>query len=259
MDRSEIIIVPVSAIEVIVFAQYMIRLRVSEIILFIPGNIASLFVERERMEFAAMADIVRAGITELCISGRPITSIHPLVIRLIDGRSIMPGCRGSKISLVFRQIHFHSPKRTGHQVVGRDVAAYTAIVLLLRQVIDRCAGGRRMAYYTEIKFDTARSPGSAHGNITKLHHMVIIDKFLSGGLIHSSPYLPSDLREKRQADIVVFKRNDFPLFIYSFGRETVETEIGIKQVGRIGHRIGVGERVGFYCLQRFRYNRLLLC
>ena len=96
MDRSEIIIVPVSAIEVIVFAQYMIRLRVSEIILFIPGNIASLFVERERMEFAAMADIVRAGITELCISGRPITGIHPLVIRLIDGRSVMPGCRCSK-------------------------------------------------------------------------------------------------------------------------------------------------------------------
>ena len=206
-----------------------------------------------------MTDIISSGITELCVSGCLIARIHPLIIWLVDGRTVMPSCLCCKISFVLRQVYFHCPERTGHQIVGRYITAYASVGFLAGQVIDRCTGSRSMTDNAEVKFDTAGSPRPTHGNITELHDMVVINKFLLGSLIHCSPYLPSYFGKKSQFDIVIFKCHHFPLFIHPFSGKAIKTKIGIEQVGRISHRIRIGEWIGFNRLYTFRNSSLLLC
>ena len=101
----------------------MIRLRVSEVILLIPANIPAFFIDREGKQFAIVADIMIARITELRVLSYPITRIHPMIIRLINRGLIVPRRMRREVSLVFRQIHFHRPGCTGKPLFTSTVQA----------------------------------------------------------------------------------------------------------------------------------------
>lgn len=75
--------------------------------------------------------------------------------------------------------------------------------------------------------------------------MVVVDKLLTRRFIYGSPDLSTYLGEEGQFDIIIFKRDYFPLPVGSFSRKTIKTEIRIKQIGGISHRIRIRERIGF--------------
>ena len=208
----------------------------------------SFFIERERMKLAIVTYVIGARIAELSVAIGRIAGIHPLIVRLVYRRAVMPSGSGSEISLIFRQINFYRPQSACNQLVRRNIATYAAVRLLPSNVIYRRARCRRMTDNTEVKLNASRCPRTTHRYIAELHHMVVIDKLHAGSLIYSSPHLSSYLGEKSKLYIIVFKRNHFPLLIDSLSRETVETEIRIKQVRRVRHRVGVGKRI---CLNTF--------
>ncbi len=169
----------------------------------------------------------------------------------------MPGRCCRKVSLIFRQIHLHGPQCPGNQFIRRDITTHTSVRFLPSHIVDQRTGSRCMTNNTEVELDTTRCPGTAHGYITKLHDMVIVDKLLTGRFIHGSPYFSTYLGKKSQFDIIIFKRDYFPLLVGSFSRKTVKTEIRIEQIGRISHRIRIRERIGFNRLYCLGYSRLL--
>ena len=85
MDRAEIVVVPVSTVEIVILPYNMIRFGITEVVLFIPGDIPALFIQRKRMEFASVSDIIGSGIAELGIPRCRIAGIHPLIVRLVNG------------------------------------------------------------------------------------------------------------------------------------------------------------------------------
>ncbi|MPM59688.1 hypothetical protein SDC9_106534 [bioreactor metagenome] len=85
-----------------------------------------------------------------------------------------------------------------------------------------------MADDTEVKFNSSRYPGAAHGDIPKFYDVIIIDKLFAGSLIYRTPYLSANFREKRQADVFILQLHRFPFFVYLMIGKAVETEVGIE-------------------------------
>ena len=235
----------------------MIRLRVSKVILLIPADVPAFFVHRESKQLSTVADIVITRITELRVLSYPITRIHPMIIRLIDRRLIVPRRMRREVSLVFRQIHFHRPGCTGKPFIRKDITAHTAVIFFLYQIINRCTGSRRMTNDTKVKFDTTRCPRATHRYITEFGHAIVINKRLACCLVDCTPYLSSDFGEQGYLDIIVFQLDCFPFFIHSFSRKTIKPEIRIIQIGRRSHRTRIGERIAFHGFRLLFYHCLL--
>ena len=85
MNRTKIFSMPIYAIEIIVVSKYMIGFGVPEIVVVVPSYVSTIFIDRERISFSIMPDIMSSGITEFGFIAYRISSIHPLVIRLVDG------------------------------------------------------------------------------------------------------------------------------------------------------------------------------
>src|SRR5690606_5788246 len=97
---------------------------------------------------------------------------------------------------------------------------------------------------------TSTDPGASHGDISKLHHIIIVEEIPATSLIGGSPDFASDLWHDLYTDIVIFKQHHLPFFIFSFNRKAVITIVGIDLFGR-WDRIRIKKWIGQVGFMKF--------
>src|SRR5581483_7394236 len=103
--------------------------------------------------------------------------VHPVVIRLVLVRPVMPKNARGKVGFVLFEPDLLVPSCPGKLIEQADDTTHAAIVVFPGEIIYRICNPGRVAYDAEVCFDTAAGPGPAHGNIPEFDHIVLIDEW----------------------------------------------------------------------------------
>jgi len=234
---------PPDAVERIVTRQKMIALRSAEGITLEHGKIASLLVHGPRMHVARVADVLGAGEEEARIPADRIRGVHPMIIRLGQTRSVVPGRPRLELLRSGAKPHLHLPARTCDVLLGRDEATDGRIRIGAHEPVDGRRTGRRMADDAEVELDAAGGPGSARRHVTELDDVIVVDEVDPRPKILRPPDLAADFRCQDDAEKTVFQRHRLPCPHLARRRRSVEATVRIALLPNARHRIGIRERI----------------
>ena len=240
------VVVVVAAEEVVQLAHDVVGLVPPEGIVAVERQEAALFVEGPGSFPARMLQIGAAGHEDLEVVLRERRRRHPVVVRLLQRRRVVPERTGLEVRLVRGQPDLDAPVRARRQVHRADEGAHAAVVVLAQRVVDGGGGRRRVADDAEVELDAARGPRAPQRDVAEFHDLVAVDELVAGLLHHRPPHLPAHLGQHEHLDQVVLQGDHLPLARLGFGGVAVERVVGVEAAvgGQHGDGIGVRERVG---------------
>ena len=221
----------------------MVFVKPGDVVLAVEREVVPV-LDRPRMRLAAMTDPILSREEIARSVSAEERRVHPLVVGLRKIRSIEPDGLGLKTIVAILQSNLHLPESAAKPFRAADKTTYRSIGIGSHEVVDWRGSVRLMPHLAEIKFDSARRPRTAHGDVAKLGDIVEIDEINSGNLVNCAPNFSADLRRNRNFELITLKRHRLPVTRRGFRLVAIETVIRIIIRASLWHGIGIMEHIG---------------